>query len=201
MTVILNTRFFKILFPAAAILFFLSSLFFIPVHAGNMYTINDVYIPLQEDSYRERDYRGRGTCWEFTQHVYSTIWGTEFSQYGGTDDDMLREYPMGQARRITAQNAQYFVTNAENGAVFRIQEDPEAPDTMEGNRHSFILVAKNEKGCVLYHAWNSYTCISYLSWDQMEQIFRTDIDFGYFKYIKFPGAQPLHYPEINCFHR
>ena len=106
---------------------------------------------------------------------------------------MLRDYPSGEARRITAENARIFITAAPLGSVIRLQASPYGPDSTAGNRHSLILLDKNEYGCTLYHDWSGYATINSFTWKEFENRFRTSIDFGYFKYIKYPGAKALQY--------
>lgn len=163
------------------------------------YIINETILPLQDASYQVGDYRGNGTCWAFAQHVYWAIWGETFDQNWCTEDDMLRLYPQGEDRRITAENAKTFLTAAQPGAVIRLQEDQYAPDLELGNRHSIILLDSFEEGCVLYHAWCGFATVSVCTWEDFEHMFREMVDFGYFKYIKYPNAQPLQPKLMNCF--
>ena len=96
-------------------------------------------------------------------------------------------------RRITADNARFFISSAPVGSVIRIQSVPDGPDSTAGNRHSLILLHKTPDYCTLYHDWKGYATISTLTWEEFEKMFRTDIDFGYFKYIKYPAARELLY--------
>ena len=181
----------KSIFIFFAILACLFPFFSTSTYAATTAYIGDTALPLQEEGYREWDYRGSGTCWAFAQHVYWTLWGTAFTQDIRTEDDMLRYYPFGECRRITAENAEYLISRAENGSVIRLQTDPTLPDTAEQHRHSLILVSKDDNGCVLYHAWDSYVVISYYTWQQFEDVFNRRVDFGYFKYIKYPNAKAV----------
>ncbi|MBQ9032145.1 MAG: hypothetical protein IJ106_11940 [Parasporobacterium sp.] len=162
-----------------------------PAFAASPFTVNGVGLPLAEKGYRIGDYRGAGMCWEFARHIYYQIWNCFFYQGGGTEDDMLREYPSGEARRITAENARRFITAAPVGSVIRLQAVQEGPDTVKCNRHSLILLAKSEEGCTLYHDWSGYATVGTFTWQQFAEQFRYKIDFGYFKYIKYPGAKAL----------
>ena len=157
------------------------------------YTINGVTLPLSETGYRVGEYRGAGMCWQFARHIYYKIWNRFFYQGSGTEDDMLREYPSGEERRITAEHARLFISAAPLGSVIRLQSVLEGPDSTEGNRHSLILLDKNEYGCTLYHDWAGNATISTFSWAEFEYEFQHKIDFGYFKYIKYPGAKALQY--------
>ena len=171
---------------------FISGTFAINTQAAT-YTINGVTLPLSETGYREGELRGAGKCWEFARHVYYKIWNRFFYQGGGTDDDMLREYPSGEERRITAEHARLFISAAPLGSVIRLLDELEGPDTTQCNRHSLILLDKTEDGCTLYHDWAGNATISTFTWAQFEYEFQHKIDFGYFKYIKYPGAKALQY--------
>ena len=157
------------------------------------YVINDTVLPLEEEGYIPGDYRGAGMCWEFARHIYYAVWQRFFYQNPGSDDDMLREYPGGEERRISADNARLFITAAPIGSVIRLQSVSEGPDSTEGNRHSLILLDKTESGCTVYHDWSGYAAIDTFTWEEFEENFRTSIDFGYLKYIKYPGAKVLQY--------
>ena len=161
------------------------------VYSAEKYVINGTELPLQEKGYIPGDYMGAGQCWLVAQHIYYSIWGRFFYQNPGSDDDMLRDYPLGEARRVTAANARLFISEAPVGAVIRIQEDPEGPDELKTNRHSLILLDKTEEGCTVYHCWASYSSVSTYTWKEFEKEFRYTVDFGNFKYIKYPGAKAL----------
>ena len=155
------------------------------------YNINGTALPLSEKGYVPGQYRGAGMCWEFARHIYYNIWHCLFYQNPGSEDDMLRDYPGGEERRINAENARLFITAAPVGSVIRLQSVSTGPDSTAGNRHSLILLAKSETGCTVYHDWSGYASIDTFTWAEFENRFRTKIDFGYFKYIKYPGAQAL----------
>ena len=158
------------------------------------YVINGVTLPLQESGYRSGDYYGAKKCWNFVQHVYYRIWGRFFSPYAGTDDDVLRNYPKGEMRRITASNAKLFISAAPVGSAIRLMTSPYGSDSVSStSRHSLILLAKSDTGCVLYHAWAATATIEGFTWATFETKFRSGTDFGYFKYIKCPGAKALEY--------
>lgn len=152
------------------------------------YEINGVTIPLDEDGFRIGDYRGSGTCWEFCQHVYETIWGTGFSQFGGTEDDILQLVDTGEARRISEETAREYISHALPGAVVRMQSNPDSMDANSGSRHSMIILDVTDEGCTVYHAWAGYVSIDTLTWAEMDERFCKQTDFGYFKYIKCPLA-------------
>ena len=158
------------------------------------YVINGVTLPLQESGFRYGDVYGASKCWYFVQHIYFRIWGRFFSPYAGTDDDILRNYPKGEMRRITASNAKLFISAAPIGSAIRLMTSPYGSDSVSStSRHSLILLAKSETGCVLYHAWAAYATVESFTWAGFENKFRVDTDFGYFKYIKCPGAKALEY--------
>ena len=157
------------------------------------FEVRGVKLPLDESGYGPDEYFGPALCWQFAYHIYEQIWGTGFDMYPDSEDDMLRNYPKtAEYRRITAQNAERIISNAEPGAVIRIQSDISGPDTTEGSRHSLILVQKDEYGCTLYHSWGGISTIKYYTWYRVEEVFNHYIDFGYFKYVKFPGAGALN---------
>lgn len=164
-----------------------------PVSAAQSYTINGVTLPLEEKGYKDGDYRGAGLCWQFARHIYYNIWGCFFYLDRGGYDDMLRDYPDGESRRITTENARLFISAAPAGSVIRLQSVLEGPDSTESNRHSLILLDKTESGCTLYHDWKGYATITTCTWAQFVEQFRYEVDFGYFKYIKYPGAKALKY--------
>ena len=193
--IIRKTKYFLTAAGAAAVLtlaVFASGTCMFSIQAAT-YTINGVTLPLSETGYREGEIGGVAKCWEFTRHVYYKIWNRFFYQGSGTEDDMLREYPGGEERRITAEHARLFLSAAPLGSVIRLQSVLEGPDTTEGNRHSLILLDKNESGCTVYHDWGGIATVSTLTWAQFEYEFQHKIDFGYFKYIKYPGAEALQY--------
>ena len=157
------------------------------------YVINGTVLPLNEKGYVPGQYRGSGVCWEFARHIYYNIWHRLYYQNAGSEDDMLRDYPGGEERRITAEHARLFISAAPLGSVIRLQSVPTGPDSTKGNRHSLILLDKSDYGCTLYHDWSGYATINSFTWAEFENQFRNKIDFGYFKYIKYPGATPLQY--------
>jgi len=192
----LDVKFRKSLMAAVILLILMTVSGSVPAGADDAvisYTVNEAVLPLQEKGYKPGDYRGAGMCWEFARHIYYNIWHRFFYQYPGSDDDMLRDYPGGEERRITAETARLFITAAPIGAVIRLQEVPDGPDSTEGNRHSLILLEKTEEGCTVYHDWSGYASIDTFAWPEFEDRFRNEIDFGYFKYIKYPGARALQY--------
>ena len=85
--------------------------------AQKEYIVNGTVLPLSEKGYVPGQYRGAGMCWEFARHIYYSIWDRLFYQNPGSEDDMLREYPGGEERRISAETARIFITAAEIGAV------------------------------------------------------------------------------------
>ena len=157
------------------------------------YVINGTVLPLSESGYVPGQYRGSGVCWEFARHIYYCIWHRLFYQNPGSDDDMLRDYPGGEERRITAEHARLFISAAPVGSVIRLQSVSTGPDSTKSNRHSLILLDKTDTGCTVYHDWSGYATIDTFTWAEFENQFRKKIDFGYFKYIKYPGAQALQY--------
>ena len=158
------------------------------------YMLRGIQIPLDEDDYRVGDYIGPGYCWQFVYHIYEKVWGEGFTPFPGTDDDMLRDYPLDQ-REINYENTRLFLRAAEPGAVIRIQDSLEGSDETEGSRHSFLLVAKDYNGCAIYHAWGGYSTLMYYTWKDIAYLFKEYIDFGYYKYIKFPDAPALEYHD------
>ena len=155
------------------------------------YTVEGVSLPLSESGYRAGDYRGAGLCWQFAQHIYYSIWNRVFSMNAGSEDDLLRDYPGGEERRITAENARRFISAAPLGSVIRLQGTTDGPDSVKCNRHSLILLDKTETGCTVYHDWAGYASVDTFTWTQFEYQFRRTTDFGYFKYIKCPGVEAL----------
>ena len=161
------------------------------------YIINGVTVPLEEDGFRYGDYYGSKKCWDFVLHIYYTIWDRFFLPFAGTDDDVLRNYPKGEMRRITASNAKLFISAAPVGSVIRIMSTPYGADQVSStSRHSLILLEKTEYGCVLYHAWAGTATVEGFTWATFETKFRSGTDFGYFKYIKCPGAEALEYNPL-----
>lgn len=171
------------------------------------YTIkgkNTVNIPIGEYIHKGpvyRDANGYGNCWAFAQMVYQKVWGTSFTSYRNTNDDMLRNVTGGAARKVTAENAKKFISFAAPGAVIRMcGEYIEGSDGTNGGKtttmHSVVLVSKDDKGCVIYDSNVNYgssknpdyrTRLRYYTWKEFVDSFG---NCKYFKYIKWPRANP-----------
>ena len=168
--------------------------------ASTSYKVNGVTVPIGKyvnNGPCFLDDTGSRNCWAFAQYVYKKLWdGKTFSSSRGTSDDMLRKIPSGDGRNITAANAKKYISFAQPGATIRMANYIDGNDGFKtkngkGDRlHSVILVAKDEKGCVIYDSnatvnKKKVTRLRYYTWAQFESNFKA---LKYFKYIKWPGA-------------
>ena len=131
-------------------------------------------------------------CWYFARSAYRAIWGVDFTTRRGTDDDMLRDVPRGEERRITADNAKRFVSAARLGACIRIMEEIDEIDSYDCYHHSQIIIEKDNDGFTVWEGnIGAKIRVKYFTWEEYAEVHSY---YGYFKYIKFPGAQT--YDEI-----
>ncbi|MBP3441786.1 MAG: InlB B-repeat-containing protein [Clostridia bacterium] len=145
-------------------------------------------------------------CWEFAQTIYQKIWGTGFSSYRGTSDDMLRNVGLGSARAITAQNTKRFISAAPLGSVIRISTVMDGNDNANTNyQHSQILIQKDANGFTVYEGnvpidpvndpYGQYIRIKYFTWSDYAKGWA---NWQYFKYIKYPNATAFDVGPHTC---
>lgn len=126
---------------------------------------------------------GENNCWSFAQSVYFHFWLERFSNKTGTEDDMMRVCYSLEERTITAEHCQKYLGVAEPGAVIRICDEIKGNDNSGKNRHSQILLSKDQNGIVIYESNNENTSMGYYTWEQYAAKFEK---YKYFKYIKWP---------------
>ena len=131
---------------------------------------------------------GYRACWSFAWEVYWRIWGEGFNSFAGTDNDLLRHVGKGDERRITVDNAKRFLSAARPGAVIRISDTIEGTDTEGTKYHSQIMLEHDSTGVVIYESTNGGTWIDHYTWGSYVACYG---EYEFFKYIKFPGAEPL----------
>ncbi|NLX92910.1 MAG: hypothetical protein GXZ02_03430 [Clostridiales bacterium] len=125
--------------------------------------------------------------------VYKTIWGQSLSCYRGTADDFLRDVPTGKDRAITAKNTKLFVEQIPIGANIRVADNINGGDSNGHNKHSQILVQKDESGFTVYESVDKMVRIRYYTWQQYAAKYEK---YKYFKYIKFPVPKVIQEKEI-----
>lgn len=135
-------------------------------------------------------------CWEFAQTIYQKIWGTSFSSYRGTNDDMLRSVG-NSARSITADNTKQFISAAPLGSVIRISTVLDGNDAANTNyQHSQILIQKDENGFTVYEGnIEGKVRIKYFTWTNYASSWA---NWKYFKYIKYPNATAFQPGPHTC---
>ena len=127
-------------------------------------------------------------CWTFAQAIYEIVWGQRFTGDRGDADDMLRSVPLGSARAITLENTKRFISAARPGAVIRISQNVYGGDDVGGFKHSQILVSHDENGFTVYEgSINGKVRLKYFTWEDYAYGYFGQ-HYGYFKYIKWPGA-------------
>lgn len=154
---------------------------------GTYYTVNGVTVPLANWPAGGKSY-GKNQCWAFTQMVYKKLWGTGFTSYRNTNDDLLRKIGTGDDRAITAANTKRFITAAKPGAVIRMTDNISGADNKGTRMHSIILVQKDENGFTNYDSTSGGVRLRYFTWAEFADKCKC---YKYFKYIKFPNAPAL----------
>lgn len=154
---------------------------------GTYYTVNGVTVPLANWPAGGKSY-GKNQCWAFAQMVYKKLWGTGFTSYRNTNDDLLRKIGTGDDRAITAANTKRFITAAKPGAVIRMTDNISGADNKGTRMHSIILVQKDENGFTNYDSTSGGVRLRYFTWAEFADKCKC---YKYFKYIKFPNAPAL----------
>ena len=127
-------------------------------------------------------------CWTFAQTVFKYIWGVNFTGIRGTDYDMLRSVPAGSARAITTENTRNFISAAALGSTIRITTYIDGDDNNGRYKHSMILIQKDEEGFTVYEgSINGRVRIKYYTFSEFANGY-FGRNYGYYKYIKWPGA-------------
>lgn len=156
----------------------------VAVQGANSYAANGVTLPLKGYGNGAPSY-GKANCRAFAGMVYKKIWGTTFTSYRGTNDDMLRNVPAGSARAITVENVKKFISAAALGASIRITTDIRGNDVYGTYLHSQILIQKDDKGFTIYDSIDSQIRVKYYTWEAYVAGYGK---YKYFKYIKWPDA-------------
>ena len=134
-------------------------------------------------------------CWTFAQTVYKIIWGENFSGDRGTADDLLRSVPTGSARAITTENTRAFITAAALGSTIRISTYVDGDDNNGRYKHSMILIGKDADGFTVYEgSINGRVRIKYYTFSEFANGYFGRY-YGYYKYIKWPGAPAFGEPD------
>lgn len=108
-------------------------------------------------------------CWTFARQVYYEIWGTidEKNILEGISD-----------LSITEENTKRFIQSAELGSNIRVE------DGKDINRHSLILVQKDDNGFTVYHGnYNSQIAITHYTYKEFARDYK---NYKYFAYITSP---------------
>ncbi|GEM_PF-2671078 len=150
--------------------------------AAETYEINGVTLPLEKWPSGGRSY-GRNKCWAFASMVYKTLWGCGVSNSRGTENDLLRCVGTGSDRAITAENTRRFIEMTPLGSHIRLSQILSSDDNRARNKHSQILIQKDENGFTVYESVNSGVRIIYRTWAEYANHYKK---FKYFKYIKYP---------------
>ena len=152
------------------------------VDAANTYTINGVKVKYTDVSSSPNE------CWVYANAMYKKIWGSNFSSYRGTSDDMLRNLSASQLT-MTKEHLKSYISAAALGSSLRYCNS-EYLNSDDGWGHSQILVAKSSTGFTVFHGGLSaydYRAEQTYTWDSfMSSYFGTT--YKYIKYIKWPGA-------------
>lgn len=159
--------------------------FSLTAQAAASYQVEGVSLPLKKHPDGGRSY-GKDKCWAFAEMVYKKIWRQSLTCYRDTADDFLRGVPTGQDRAITAKNTKLFVEQIPLGANIRVADNINGGDRNGRNRHSQILVQKDESGFTVYESVNKMVRVRYYTWQQYAAKYA---HYKYFKYIKFPTAK------------
>lgn len=150
--------------------------------AAETYEINGVTLPLEKWPNGGRAY-GRNQCWAFATMVYKTLWGRKENNAGGTENDLLRCVGTGSARAITAENTRRFIEMSPLGSHIRLSQVINGSDSRSRQKHSQILIQKDENGFTVYESINPGIRIIYRTWAEYANHHKR---YKYFKYIKYP---------------
>lgn len=164
--------------------------FSIAAQAAQTYEVEGVTLPLKNHPDGGRSY-GKDKCWAFAEMVYKKMWGQTLTCYRGTEDDFLRDVATGKDRAITAENTKLFIEQVPLGSNIRVADNINGGDSNGKNRHSQILVQKDENGFSVYESVDKMVRIRHYTWQQYAVKYA---GYKYFKYIKFPVQQAA--PEV-----
>ena len=149
----------------------------------NLYTINGVTVSLYSSSIT-------GNCYTYAMEIYRKIWGTGFSGYSSSSNDMLRNITSLEGRKLTAENVKNYISAAALGSVIRLTNSANVFSSSNGTGHSQLLVQKDANGFTLLESnvtggrrEKYWTWSGYVQWWAVNTSNR-----GYFQYIEWPGA-------------
>lgn len=158
------------------------------------YTINGITV--NEDSV---EHKGSNGCVKYARAMYKILWGVEYNNKFVGDSEtgynMLCELP-GEERKITAEKAQKYISQAALGAVIRTEDTDTSADGNEGTGgHSLIVVEITQDGFTALENWSSKTVTQKYTWEEFASSDGNGSFHAYFKYIKWPGAHV--YSEVE----
>lgn len=134
-------------------------------NASETYIINGRTIPLEGYEVGEE----WDNCWTFARQIYYEIWGTVNGKniLEGVSDVS-----------ITEENTRHFIQSAELGSNIRIE------DGKDINRHSLILIQKDDNGFTVYHGnYDGQIAITYYTYEEFARDYK---NYKYFAYITSP---------------
>ena len=130
-------------------------------NASETYIINGRTIPLEGYEVGEE----WDNCWTFARQIYYEIWGTVNGKniLEGVSDVS-----------ITEENTRHFIQSAELGSNIRIE------DGKDINRHSLILIQKDDNGFTVYHGnYDGQIAITYYTYEEFARDYKNYKNFVY----------------------
>lgn len=156
----------------------------------NSYTINGVTVTRTSSSITNN-------CFTYAMEIYRMIWGVGFSSDPSSGDNMLRGITSTEARRLTAENVERYISAAAPGAVIRLTGSAYLNSSSDSVGHNQLLVQKDSRGFTVLESnvtggsrEKYYTWSGYVSW------WSGTANRDYFKYIKWPGAAAYDGPSV-----
>lgn len=160
------------------------SCFAIPASASGVYCINDVCVACEDFTSRP------GNCRAYAEKLYEKIWGTGFSSDFYDDDNMLRNLE-DEDLVLTEEHLKEYISQAELGSAFRVSSKRFLHRNDGSAGHTQLIVQKDENGfTVLEGGMRDYPYRReyYYTWSEFVSTHWLGGQYGYIKYIKWPGA-------------
>lgn len=175
-------------FRLACLTLMITMMISIPVSAIGSYTINGKTIKYTDFA------SSPGECWDYANKIYNKIWGQNFSSTFNDNNNMLRNLSDSQLT-LTQGHLKEYVSKANLGSAIRICNSVNLHSHdgyISGNPgHVQIIVQKDANGFAVveggltaaphcrekYYTWSEFCTTSWLGGQ-----------YGYIKYIKWPGA-------------